>query len=84
MGQEKESFYSRSISLQEAVIVVNSLRKEYEDKKACSMFKKKKKVAVRNLSFSVKKGSNTLLPFSLSPLPMSIWCEGCIWRPYIY
>uniref|UniRef100_A0A8B9TZL3 ABC transporter domain-containing protein n=1 Tax=Anas zonorhyncha TaxID=75864 RepID=A0A8B9TZL3_9AVES len=54
-GQE-ESFYSHSISLQEAVIVVNSLRKEYEDKKACSMFKKKKKVAVRNLSFSVKKG----------------------------
>uniref|UniRef100_A0A8D0KU02 ABC transporter domain-containing protein n=1 Tax=Strix occidentalis caurina TaxID=311401 RepID=A0A8D0KU02_STROC len=40
----------------ESVIVVNSLRKEYEDKKASSIFKKKKKVAVKNLSFSVKKG----------------------------
>uniref|UniRef100_A0A8C0EBJ9 ABC transporter domain-containing protein n=1 Tax=Bubo bubo TaxID=30461 RepID=A0A8C0EBJ9_BUBBB len=39
-----------------SVIVVNSLRKEYEDKKASSIFKKKKKVAVKNLSFSVKKG----------------------------
>uniref|UniRef100_A0A8C0EBH7 ABC transporter domain-containing protein n=1 Tax=Bubo bubo TaxID=30461 RepID=A0A8C0EBH7_BUBBB len=42
--------------LRESVIVVNSLRKEYEDKKASSIFKKKKKVAVKNLSFSVKKG----------------------------
>ncbi|XP_042688743.1 ATP-binding cassette sub-family A member 9-like [Centrocercus urophasianus] len=41
---------------EESVIVVNGLRKEYEDKKACSIFKKKKKVAVKNLSFCVKKG----------------------------
>ncbi|XP_068511598.1 ATP-binding cassette sub-family A member 9-like isoform X1 [Anas acuta] len=56
--EERERVRSAMGSLQpqEAVIVVNSLRKEYEDKKACSMFKKKKKVAVRNLSFSVKKG----------------------------
>lgn len=47
--------------LQESVIVVNGLRKEYEEKKACSIFKKKKKVAVKNLSFCVKKGWSTLL-----------------------
>ncbi|KFP21965.1 ATP-binding cassette sub-family A member 9, partial [Egretta garzetta] len=41
---------------EESVIVVNSLRKEYQDKNASSIFKKKKKVAVKNLSFSVKKG----------------------------
>ncbi|XP_053939049.1 ATP-binding cassette sub-family A member 10 isoform X2 [Cuculus canorus] len=41
---------------EESVIVVNCLRKEYEDKKASTIFKKKKKVAVKNLSFSVKKG----------------------------
>nr|XP_009482737.1 PREDICTED: ATP-binding cassette sub-family A member 9-like [Pelecanus crispus] len=55
---ERERVRSAMASLQqeESVIVVNSLRKEYEDKKACSIFKKKKKVAVKNLSFSVKKG----------------------------
>lgn len=53
-------FISRFISSQDSVIVVNSLRKEYEDKKASSIFKKKKKVAVKNLSFSVKKGSSIL------------------------
>uniref|UniRef100_A0A672UDZ5 ABC transporter domain-containing protein n=1 Tax=Strigops habroptila TaxID=2489341 RepID=A0A672UDZ5_STRHB len=42
--------------LTESTIVVNSLRKEYEDKKASSIFKKRKKVAVKNLSFTVKKG----------------------------
>ncbi|XP_014807760.1 PREDICTED: ATP-binding cassette sub-family A member 9-like isoform X2 [Calidris pugnax] len=41
---------------EDSVIVVNSLRKEYVDKKASSILKKKKKVAVKNLSFSVKKG----------------------------
>ncbi|XP_025954758.2 ATP-binding cassette sub-family A member 10-like isoform X3 [Dromaius novaehollandiae] len=41
---------------EDPVIVVNSVRKEYEDKKASSFLKKKKKIAVKNLSFSVKKG----------------------------
>uniref|UniRef100_A0A8C9FD21 ABC transporter domain-containing protein n=1 Tax=Pavo cristatus TaxID=9049 RepID=A0A8C9FD21_PAVCR len=45
-----------SLQAEESVIVVNGLRKEYEDKGACSIFKKKKKVAVKNLSFCVKKG----------------------------
>uniref|UniRef100_A0A674KBT4 ATP binding cassette subfamily A member 10 n=1 Tax=Terrapene triunguis TaxID=2587831 RepID=A0A674KBT4_9SAUR len=36
--------------------VVNSLRKEYKDKKASSIFKKRKKVATKNVSFCVKKG----------------------------
>ncbi|KAM6050796.1 ATP-binding cassette sub-family A member 9-like isoform 2-T2 [Chlamydotis macqueenii] len=56
---ERERVRSAMASLQqeeETVIVVNSLRKEYEDKKASSIFKKKKKVAVKNLSLSVKKG----------------------------
>uniref|UniRef100_A0A8C8BM04 ABC transporter domain-containing protein n=1 Tax=Otus sunia TaxID=257818 RepID=A0A8C8BM04_9STRI len=56
---ERERVRSVMASLhqeEEALIVVNSLRKEYEDKKASSIFKKKKKVAVKNLSFSVKKG----------------------------
>ncbi|KAM6377163.1 ATP-binding cassette sub-family A member 9-like isoform 1-T1 [Pluvialis apricaria] len=56
---ERERVRSAMASLQQeedSVIIVNSLRKEYEDKKAGSIFKKKKKVAVRNLSFSVKKG----------------------------
>lgn len=51
------------VSLQELVITVNGLRKEYEDKGACSIFKNKKKVAVKNLSFCVKKGLSTLLCF---------------------
>nr|XP_013799944.1 PREDICTED: ATP-binding cassette sub-family A member 10-like [Apteryx mantelli mantelli] len=41
---------------EDPVIVVNSVRKEYEDEKASCFSKKKKKVAVKNLSFSVKKG----------------------------
>ncbi|POI34577.1 hypothetical protein CIB84_001672 [Bambusicola thoracicus] len=45
-----------TFSVAESVIAVNGLRKEYEDKIACSIFKKKKKVAVKNLSFCVKKG----------------------------
>uniref|UniRef100_A0A8B9IYS3 ABC transporter domain-containing protein n=1 Tax=Amazona collaria TaxID=241587 RepID=A0A8B9IYS3_9PSIT len=49
-------FISHFISSQESAIVVNSVRKEYEDKKASSVFKKRKKVAVKNLSFTVKKG----------------------------
>ncbi|XP_075374992.1 ATP-binding cassette sub-family A member 9-like [Mycteria americana] len=56
--EERERVRNAMVSLQqeeESVIVVNSLRKEYEDK-ASSIFKKKKKVAVKNLSFSVKKG----------------------------
>lgn len=54
-------FTSRFFSPQELVAVVDSLRKEYKDKKASSIFKKKKKVAVKNLSFRVKKGSSILL-----------------------
>uniref|UniRef100_A0A8C3TCV5 ATP binding cassette subfamily A member 10 n=1 Tax=Chelydra serpentina TaxID=8475 RepID=A0A8C3TCV5_CHESE len=38
------------------ILSVNSLRKEYKDKKASSIFKKRKKVATRNVSFCVKKG----------------------------
>ncbi|KAJ7401601.1 ATP-binding cassette sub-family A member 9-like protein [Pitangus sulphuratus] len=56
---ERERVRSAMISLQqdeESAIVVNSLRKEYEVKKATSIFKKQKKLAVKNLSFSVKKG----------------------------
>ncbi|XP_051490812.1 ATP-binding cassette sub-family A member 10-like [Apus apus] len=41
---------------EEPIIIVNCLRKEYEDTKASSIFKKKKKVAIKNLSFTVKKG----------------------------
>uniref|UniRef100_A0A674KFW1 ATP binding cassette subfamily A member 10 n=1 Tax=Terrapene triunguis TaxID=2587831 RepID=A0A674KFW1_9SAUR len=38
------------------ILSVNSLRKEYKDKKASSIFKKRKKVATKNVSFCVKKG----------------------------
>ncbi|XP_019349801.1 ABC-type organic anion transporter ABCA8 isoform X1 [Alligator mississippiensis] len=38
------------------LIIVNNLRKEYEVKKAGSVFKNKKKVCVKNISFCVKKG----------------------------
>uniref|UniRef100_A0A8C4VU59 ABC transporter domain-containing protein n=1 Tax=Gopherus evgoodei TaxID=1825980 RepID=A0A8C4VU59_9SAUR len=38
------------------IIIVNDLRKEYQDKKASSVFKKRKKVATKNVSFCVKKG----------------------------
>ncbi|XP_073166648.1 ATP-binding cassette sub-family A member 10-like isoform X4 [Lepidochelys kempii] len=38
------------------IIIVNDLRKEYKDKKASSVFKKRKKVATKNVSFCVKKG----------------------------
>ncbi|XP_071429811.1 ABC-type organic anion transporter ABCA8-like isoform X2 [Pithys albifrons albifrons] len=55
---ERERVRRAMVSLQqnEESIVVNSLRKEYKVKKATSIFKKKKKLAVKNLSFSVKKG----------------------------
>ncbi|XP_032304119.1 ATP-binding cassette sub-family A member 9-like isoform X3 [Coturnix japonica] len=55
---ERKRAQSAANSLQpkELVITVNGLRKEYEDKGACSIFKNKKKVAVKNLSFCVKKG----------------------------
>uniref|UniRef100_A0A8C3FV22 ATP binding cassette subfamily A member 10 n=1 Tax=Chrysemys picta bellii TaxID=8478 RepID=A0A8C3FV22_CHRPI len=38
------------------ILSINSLRKEYKDKKASSIFKKRKKVATKNVSFCVKKG----------------------------
>ncbi|KAK2528401.1 hypothetical protein Q9233_007372 [Columba guinea] len=56
---ERERVRSAMASLQhqeEPVIMVNGLHKEYDDKKGCCVFKKKKKVAIKNLSFSVKKG----------------------------
>ncbi|XP_017667568.1 PREDICTED: ATP-binding cassette sub-family A member 9-like [Lepidothrix coronata] len=56
---ERERVRSAMVSLQqdeESIVIVNSLRKEYEVKKANSIFKTQKKLAVKNLSFSVKKG----------------------------
>uniref|UniRef100_A0A8C8VGV2 ATP binding cassette subfamily A member 10 n=1 Tax=Pelusios castaneus TaxID=367368 RepID=A0A8C8VGV2_9SAUR len=38
------------------ILTINSLRKEYRDKKASSIFKKRKKAAIRNVSFCVKEG----------------------------
>ncbi|XP_029455151.1 ATP-binding cassette sub-family A member 9-like isoform X2 [Rhinatrema bivittatum] len=38
------------------IILASSLRKEYKDMKASSIFKKKKKAATKNISFCVKKG----------------------------
>uniref|UniRef100_A0A452J541 ABC transporter domain-containing protein n=1 Tax=Gopherus agassizii TaxID=38772 RepID=A0A452J541_9SAUR len=45
-----------SLLPQKPIIIVNDLRKEYQDKKASSVFKKRKKVATKNVSFCVKKG----------------------------
>ncbi|XP_014738256.1 PREDICTED: ATP-binding cassette sub-family A member 9-like isoform X1 [Sturnus vulgaris] len=55
---ERDRVRSAVTSLQqdEDLVVVNGLRKEYEVRTATSIFKKKKKLAVRNLSFGVKKG----------------------------
>ncbi|KAM4762015.1 ATP-binding cassette sub-family A member 9-like isoform 1-T1 [Cyanocitta cristata] len=55
---ERDRVRSAMASLQqeEDLVVVNSLRKEYEVRTATSIFKKKKKLAVKNLSFGVKKG----------------------------
>ncbi|OWK58248.1 ATP-binding cassette sub-family A member 8-B [Lonchura striata] len=50
-----------SLQPEEDLVVVNSLRKEYEVRTATSIFKKKKKLAVKNLSFGVKKGSREVL-----------------------
>ncbi|XP_078510413.1 ABC-type organic anion transporter ABCA8-like [Lissotriton helveticus] len=41
---------------EDSAIVACSLRKEYKDKKASSVFRKKKKVATQNISICVKKG----------------------------
>ncbi|XP_019397888.1 PREDICTED: ATP-binding cassette sub-family A member 10-like [Crocodylus porosus] len=38
------------------VVMVNNLRKEYKVKKASAVFKKKKKVATKNVSFCVRRG----------------------------
>uniref|UniRef100_A0A8C3GIF0 ATP binding cassette subfamily A member 10 n=1 Tax=Cairina moschata TaxID=8855 RepID=A0A8C3GIF0_CAIMO len=53
--------YSRLIFLppacfQKSVIIVSNLCKEYKTKKAGSVFKKKKKMATKNISFCVNKG----------------------------
>ncbi|XP_063266240.1 ATP-binding cassette sub-family A member 9-like isoform X2 [Prinia subflava] len=54
---ERDRARGAMASLQQGqdLVVVNSLRKEYEVRTANSIFKKKKKVAVKNLSFGVKK-----------------------------
>uniref|UniRef100_A0A8C3L714 ABC transporter domain-containing protein n=1 Tax=Chrysolophus pictus TaxID=9089 RepID=A0A8C3L714_CHRPC len=41
---------------EKSVIIVNNLYKEYKIKKAGSVFRKKKKIATKNISFCVKKG----------------------------
>lgn len=41
---------------QKSVIIVSNLCKEYKVKQAGSIFKKKKKMATKNVSFCVKKG----------------------------
>ncbi|NWX98625.1 ABCAA protein, partial [Nothoprocta ornata] len=41
---------------EKSVVVVSNLCKEYKIKKADSVFKKKKKIAIKNVSFCVKKG----------------------------
>ncbi|KAM8797043.1 ATP-binding cassette sub-family A member 10-like [Eudromia elegans] len=41
---------------EKSVVVVSNLCKEYKIKKADSVFKKKKKIATKNVSFCVKKG----------------------------
>uniref|UniRef100_A0A8B9SHJ4 ABC transporter domain-containing protein n=1 Tax=Anas platyrhynchos TaxID=8839 RepID=A0A8B9SHJ4_ANAPL len=53
--------YNRLIFLppacfQKSVIIVSNLCKEYKTKKAGSVFKKKKKMATKNISFCVNKG----------------------------
>ncbi|XP_015501628.1 ATP-binding cassette sub-family A member 9-like isoform X2 [Parus major] len=55
---ERDRVRSAMASLQheEDLVVVNSLHKEFEARTATSIFKKKKKLAVKNLSFGVKKG----------------------------
>uniref|UniRef100_U3JIM2 ABC transporter domain-containing protein n=2 Tax=Ficedula albicollis TaxID=59894 RepID=U3JIM2_FICAL len=55
---ERDRVRSAVTSLQQDqdLVIVNGLRKEYEVRTATSIFKKKKKLAVRNLSFGVKKG----------------------------
>lgn len=55
--------YNRLIFLlpprfQKSVIIVSNLCKEYKIKQAGSIFKKKKKMATKNVSFCVKKGEN--------------------------
>uniref|UniRef100_A0A674K6N8 ABC transporter domain-containing protein n=1 Tax=Terrapene triunguis TaxID=2587831 RepID=A0A674K6N8_9SAUR len=49
-------FFLISLLPQKPIIIVNDLRKEYKDKKASSVFKKRKKAATKNISFCVKKG----------------------------
>lgn len=43
---------------QKSVIIVSNVYKEYKIKKAGSVFRKKKKVATKNISFCVKKGED--------------------------
>uniref|UniRef100_A0A7M4FP94 ATP-binding cassette sub-family A member 10-like n=1 Tax=Crocodylus porosus TaxID=8502 RepID=A0A7M4FP94_CROPO len=53
---EKNNLFFFQLSSQKPLIIVSNLRKEYEVKKAGSVFKNKKKVSVKNISFCVKKG----------------------------
>ncbi|XP_053563281.1 ABC-type organic anion transporter ABCA8 [Bombina bombina] len=55
--KEKVKNYETNSAEEKPVIVVDSLRKEYNMKKGSSIFKKKnKKAACKNISFCVKKG----------------------------
>ncbi|NXC83872.1 ABCAA protein, partial [Cercotrichas coryphoeus] len=56
---EREAVRNALVALRQeekSVIIVNNLCKEYKIKQAGSFFKKKKKIATKNLSFCVKKG----------------------------
>uniref|UniRef100_A0A8C3FZ67 ABC transporter domain-containing protein n=1 Tax=Chrysemys picta bellii TaxID=8478 RepID=A0A8C3FZ67_CHRPI len=55
-GFDLYKFFLISLLPQKPIIIVNDLRKEYKDKKASSVFKKRKKAATKNVSFCVKKG----------------------------
>uniref|UniRef100_A0A7M4FR21 ATP-binding cassette sub-family A member 10-like n=1 Tax=Crocodylus porosus TaxID=8502 RepID=A0A7M4FR21_CROPO len=54
--QTERNLFFFQLSSQKPLIIVSNLRKEYEVKKAGSVFKNKKKVSVKNISFCVKKG----------------------------
>ncbi|XP_040293719.1 ABC-type organic anion transporter ABCA8-like isoform X2 [Bufo bufo] len=54
--EKVETLLSSRCSEEKPVILVDSLRKEYKVRTGCSLLKKQRKVATRNISFHVKKG----------------------------
>ncbi|XP_025052017.1 ATP-binding cassette sub-family A member 10 [Alligator sinensis] len=60
LGQRRAELVRQAIASQnqkeKPVVIVNNLRKEYKVKKASAVFKKKKKVATKNVSFCVRRG----------------------------